>query len=381
VRPWAPLALLSLLAAAPAAALTPVEKEVTPVVDLFYDLQFSSAAAAADALAARHPGHPAGPFYRSVVDYQRFLAEEPKSTATLAAFEAESERAVALADAWRSTSAAEGLYYEGVARGFRARVLAAQKRYFKALPEGLRAVKALKAALALDPGLEDAYLGLGMYEYFAARMPPAAKPFAYLVGAGWGDKEKGLADLRRAAEKGGPAKMEARSMLSSVYALEGRWPQAVALLRELADRYPRNPLYRLRLVYALERAGRWDEALAAADPAGPWLSRLPPGLRPVAEPPSRYRAAEIQLILGRPAEASALLLPLDAAKLPAGLADFTLVRRANVLDAQGERADAVRLYRSVRHREALKLAKGFLETPYPGGPKSVMPWLGLETPR
>lgn len=376
-----PLALLLALLCGPAAALTAVEAQVVPIIDLFYNLEFEKAGAAAAQIAAKNPGHPAGPFYSSVVHYQRFLAEEPKSEATLQAFERGSAEAVAAAEAWKSTSAAEGWYYLGVARGFHARVLAARKKYFKALPEALGSVKCLKKALELDPSLDDAYLGLGMYEYFTARIPAGAKPFAYLVGAGWGDREKGLAHLKRAADRGGPAKMEARSMLSSVLALEGRLEEARAYLLELVERYPRNPLYRLRLVYVEQRAGRMEDALAHADPSGPWLAALPPALRPVAEAPARYRCAEIELLLGRPARAKAHLDALETLKLPAGLRDFALLRSANLLDAAGNREAALRLYKSLEHKEAVKLARDFLDKPYPNGSKGLMPWLGLETPR
>ena len=364
-----------LLLAAVLAAAGPAPE--ARVIDLFYDLQFDKALAAAQELGRKHPGHPVGPFYESIVYYQRFLAEEPRNPETLRLFEKHHEQAVEAAERLLSSAPAEGHYYLGIARGFKGRVLAAQRRYLRAIPEALGAVKHLEQALALDPTLEDAYLGLGMYHYFTDRIPAGAKPFAFLIGAGWGDREKGLAYLQRAAEKGGPAKMEARSVLSSIYALEGRWTEAETYLRELSGRYPRNPLYRLRLAYVLGRQQKWDELLDLS-----WLAKVPPELRELAQHPAMYRKAEALLMLGRVEEAEALVAELEKRpSLGPALRDFTLLRRANLLDLYGRRDKAVEVYKRVKHKEARKLADRWLRSPYAGPePDALMPWLGLETP-
>lgn len=383
MAPWLLLALAAASAGAvPAPAL---EREVAAVIDHFYNLEFDRALAAAEGLAARHPGHPVGPFYRSIVFYQRFLAEDPRRPETLKRFEENSLAALKAAKDLQRASPAQGDYYLGISHGFRGRVLAAQRRYLRAIPEALRAVKHLEAALKLDPGIEDAYLGLGMYHYFTARIPAGAKPFAYLIGAGWGDREKGLAFLQRTAERGGPARMEARSVLSSIYALEGRWPEAEAYLEELAARYPRNPLYRLRLLYVLGRQARWEDLLEKADPKAGWVRELPAELREVALRPAQYRSAEALLIQGRAAEAERLVAELEAVpQLGSGLRDFVLLRRANLLDLSKDkslREKAVLIYKRLKHKEAAKLAREWLKAPYPAGPKeALMPWLGLETP-
>lgn len=381
---WLLLCVLALPAKAEAAP-GPLEHEVAAVIDLFYNLEFDRALQASETLAARHPGHPVGPFYRSIVYYQRFLAEDPRRPETLHNFELNSRAALKAAADLRAASPAQGEYYLGIAHGFRGRVLAAQRRYLRAIPEALRAVKHLETALKLDPGIEDAYLGLGMYHYFTARIPAGAKPFAYLIGAGWGDREKGLEYLRRTAEKGGPARMEARSVLSSIYALEGRWPESEAYLRELTARYPRNPLYRLRLIYVLGRQTRWEELLEKSDPKGGWLRALPPELRDIALRPAQYRSVEALLALGRAQEAERLIGELEQLpQLGAGLRDFVLLRRANLLDLSGDpaqRKKALLIYKSLKNKEAARLARDWIKTPYPAGPKDgLMPWLGLETP-
>jgi hypothetical protein len=71
--------LLAGVAAASAAgtppAADPLRAELASIVDLFYGHDFERAAPAAAALEARHPGHPAGPLFEAVVEYQRWTAE------------------------------------------------------------------------------------------------------------------------------------------------------------------------------------------------------------------------------------------------------------------------------------------------------------------
>ena len=211
------LILLPLLVAFRAAAAPPeVERELAGVVDLFYDMQFDKALAAADGLAARHPNHPAGPFYRGVASYQRWIAEGMRSTGTFRAFEADSEASEKAAQSLMRSNPAEAHYYLGATLGFRARANVAQKRFFRALPDGSAAIKHLKKALALDPTLSDARLGMGMFHYFAARMPSGAKPFAYLIIGEGSDRKLGLSELWSVAETIGTARMEARSVLAVI---------------------------------------------------------------------------------------------------------------------------------------------------------------------
>src|SRR6185369_6587844 len=137
-------------------------------------------------------------------------------------------------------------------------------------------VKHLEKASELDPALESVKLGLGMYDYFMSQLSRPLKAMAYATTGRWGERERGLATLLLMADSSGPARMEARAVLSAIYASdkEKQWGKAEALLRELTQRYPGNPLYRLRLAYVLQCQERWDDAASAADPDGPWISKL-----------------------------------------------------------------------------------------------------------
>ena len=368
--------LLVLLTARAAAAPPEMERELAGVVDLFYDMDFDKARAASDALAARHPNHPAGVFYRSVSSYQRWTAEGMRSTGTFRAFELDSESAEKSAKALMETNPSEAHYYLGATLGFRARANMAQKKFFRALPDGSAAIKHLKKALALDPMLSDARLGMGMYHYFAARMPAGAKPLAYLLVGEGADRKLGLKELWSVAETTGIARMEARSVLAVILSKddEADWAGADKLLAELTARYPHNPIYRLRRAYVAERQGDFDAAVGLADPDGKWFSTLHHSVRTPARAWALYRASESRLLQGRAAETAAWLAALDRLPHPRGMKDWVLLRRANLLDFQGKPHEADVLYRRIKDKNPAALAARFLKDRYPAGPKDAAPF-------
>lgn len=362
-------AVLLLAAAAPAAALPREEElELARVVDKFYDLDFDGALASSNEIAAKLPGHPAGPFYRGVSAYQRWIAEGMRSTSTYESFVADHASAEAAAKKLMKESPAEAHYYLGAVLGFRSRAHAGKRQFFRALPDGAAAVKHLKKALARDPSLEDARLGLGMYHYFAARMPAGAKPFAYLLVGEGGDRERGLRELWSVAASSGIARMEARSILANIMSKddEADWATADRLLVELVARYPRNPVYRLRRAFVATRRGDYDAAVALADPDGRWLKTLHPAVRSQARSWSLYRAAEARVLQGRAAETERWLAELDKLPHPRGLKDWILLRQANRLDALGKEKEADALYRRIKDKRAAPVAARFLKSRYPG---------------
>ena len=230
--------------------------------------------------------------------------------------------------------------------------------------------------MALDPADDDVYLGMGMYNYFMSRIPAGIKPLAYLMMGTWGDKEEGLGQLKRAAQKGKIARLEARSVLANIFGSERerRLEEAEALLQELMERYPRNPGYRMRRAYVFERMGRWDRALALVEPKGAWVEKVEPSVRALALAAARYRSAEIMILSGRPSEAQAHLHALVQADLPSNLKDWVALRRANLLDLAGERKMALAIYGRITDRWAKPAAEGFMKEAFPGGPNAVQPF-------
>jgi hypothetical protein len=344
-------------------------------VDLFYDLRFDQAIAAAQSLDARYPESPAGQFYLSVVYYQRYLLEDPHREETFNRFEAASHVALKKAERLEKKSPAVSHYYKGAVLGFQARTYIAQRRYAAAIPKAREGVAQLKKALELDPSLKDANLGLGLYYYFLDKLPPAAKPFAYMMIGMWGDRSKGLNLLSEVASKGGAARREAESVLAAIYASqrEQKWDDAIPMLTDLMTLYPHNPRYRLSLAYAYQRKGLWDKSLQVSDPEGAWIKDLDPLIRERTQAIARYRAIEDHLFLGQWQEAVILLDRLESETVPPRMEDWVALRRGNVLDAQGRRSDAAAYYSHIDDPKARGLADCFIKAPFPDGPRDVMP--------
>ena len=110
--------------------------------------------------------------------------------------------------------------------------------------DGKRIKDALERALRIDPGLDDAYFGIGLYRYYADVAPTAAKILRFLLLLPGGNRDEGLAQMLRARTHGRLLKDEADYQLQVIYLWYEHQPErALELLRELARKHPRNPIF------------------------------------------------------------------------------------------------------------------------------------------
>ena len=171
---------------------------------------------------------------------------DPESRALDAAFSAAVERAIRTAEAWtdRAPQDAEAWFYLGGAYGARVqwRVLRGEK--LSAARDGKQIKEAMERAISLEPGLDDAYFGLGMYKYYADVAPAAARFLRFLLLLPGGDRKEGLRQMLRARSRGRLVQGEADFQLHVIYLwYERQTDRAIELLRALQARYPGNPLY------------------------------------------------------------------------------------------------------------------------------------------
>ena len=163
-------------------------------------------------------------------------------------------------------SAAAAALYSGLAHGAKAGLYALRERSLSSASEAKQMRADLLESVAKDPQLEpDADLGLGTYNYYADALSPILKLLRFVAGFPAGSREKGIEQLRTAGAKsalwGGKAKYELARLLG---VREGRHAEALVLFRELATKYPDNPLYWLSAAYQAEGAGQAAEALGLA---------------------------------------------------------------------------------------------------------------------
>lgn len=169
---------------------------------------------------------------------------DPYNRSRDAAFRMRAESVVDAMEAWtmREPKRAEAWFYLGGAYGARAQWRVLRGERVAAARDGKRIKDALEEALVLDPGLQDAWFGIGLYHYYADVASTAAKLLRFLLLLPGGDKVAGLQEMLRARNGGQLLRDEADYQLHFIYLWYEKQPQrALDLVGGLRDRHPRNP--------------------------------------------------------------------------------------------------------------------------------------------
>jgi tetratricopeptide (TPR) repeat protein len=195
---------------------------------------------------ARHDVHMAAPPADVTADFSRHL------TRAISLAEARVERNPRDARAQYDLSSAMGLHASWVAT--------VEGRMGRAFGSARRAYKAAERATALDPDDPDPRLILGTYRYVVSGLNLPTRWVAYMAGLD-GDRARGLQLLEQAAASASPVRTEARFALVLLYNREKRWDDALRVLSQLRDDYPRNRLLWLETGATALRAGRSADAL------------------------------------------------------------------------------------------------------------------------
>ena len=179
---------------------------------------------------------------------------DPLSTRRDALFQSHVEAAIAAAEAWtlREPQRAEAWFYLGGAYGVRVQWRVLRGERLAAARDGKRIKEALEHTLALDPGMQDAYFGIGLYHYYADIAPTAAKMLRWLLFLPGGDRVKGMQEMLRARDNGQVLRSEADYQLQVIDLWYEKRPEhALELLAGLRQRHPGNPHF-LQLIAEVE---------------------------------------------------------------------------------------------------------------------------------
>jgi tetratricopeptide (TPR) repeat protein len=158
-------------------------------------------------------------------------------------FRAKAEDVIAATEAWteREPWRAEAFFYLGGAYGARVQFRVLRGESLAAARDGKRIKDALDESLRLDPSLQDAYFGIGLYHYYADVAPAAAKFLRRLFFLPGGDRATGLRELQRARDNGLLTRNESDYQLHLLYLWYEKRPEAaLELLRSLQARHPGN---------------------------------------------------------------------------------------------------------------------------------------------
>jgi len=152
-------------------------------------------------------------------------------------------------------------FYEGLGYGLRARLEALRDHALGTAHAGKKLRNLSLQALKLDPNLEDAWFGVGLYNYFEDTLPTYVKMLRFLILLPGGDRLAGLRQIQEAMEKGQLVNAEAKFHLAKNYSrsIDREYAKSLALLGQMEQQYPHNPLWKL-LVGSIElRMGQVKE--------------------------------------------------------------------------------------------------------------------------
>ncbi|MBA4407771.1 hypothetical protein C0389_10885 [bacterium] len=134
----------------------------------------------------------------------------------------------------------ENKFYSGTIHAYLARVYGVDASWWSAFKSGKKAKSIMEEIVNVDPQFYDAYLVLGMLGYYADRMSGITSFIAGVLGFS-GDREKGLAQLQLAYEKGKLTFGQSALTLIEIYtSLEGNEYAALPYFENFLNRFPKN---------------------------------------------------------------------------------------------------------------------------------------------
>ena len=154
-------------------------------------------------------------------------------------------------DAWAN-------FYLGASWFYRAAYEGKREKYWSSVQSGLKGLSALRAAVASDSTLCDAYLGLGSYDYFRTKATQVLSKLPFI-----GDtREKGIAEIRLAMERGRYTRVLAKNGLVWILMEEKKYGEAEKLAGELRTAYPGSRTFRWAPAEIAFRKKEWAKALS-----------------------------------------------------------------------------------------------------------------------
>jgi hypothetical protein len=265
-----------------------IPPDAKQAIDLMYLGKPEEALALAHKLEAERPEHPLGYLieadvlwwniyckwsqrkYNTIDAWSHTRPADADDDADLAL----SDKVAHLAEAGIAKSdTAEMELYAGLGYASRARLLGLRYEKMPVARAGVEARKHLLRCLELDPNMADAYLGLGLYNYYVDTLSALAKILRFFMGIPGGDKREGLRQLEIASTKGQLTQVEARfNMAKSLRNYDRDYARAERAAASLVAEHSGNCIFLLLAGDIEQKLGHTEEAAARfrAAAAAPW---------------------------------------------------------------------------------------------------------------
>jgi hypothetical protein len=257
-------------------------------VELMYDGKTDEATALAHRVEAARPEHPLGYLIEAdILWWNIYCKWSERKYNTIDAWshtrpaDSDDDAELALADkvsklaetAIAKSDTAEMELYAGLGYASRARLLGLRYEKIPVARAGVEARRHLQRCLELDPEMADAYLGLGLYNYYVDTLSAMAKVLRFFMGIPGGDKRVGLRQLEIASTKGTLTSLEARfNMAKSLRNYDFDYARAQKAAAPLLEAHPGNCIFLLLAGDIDQKLGHTEAASAkfhAAERA-PW---------------------------------------------------------------------------------------------------------------
>lgn len=197
----------------------------------------------------------------------------------------------------------EALYWAGAAHVTRAIFhLSLARANLTALGEAKEARKIHAQLWAANPNSVDALLVIGVYDYAVGKLPWYIKVLASIAGHR-GDKARGLEEIKRVTQEGHWAREDAKWFLAILYFGEKKYSEALALLQELSESYPRNYLLSQEIARAYKAQGDLRAASQIYDTMSAKFDAHAPGYGAMPIAKIHYQAGQVHAQLGELEEA------------------------------------------------------------------------------
>jgi len=271
-------ALAGLLPSAARASELDIPPDAKQAIELMYMGKPQEATALARKLEAARPEHPLGYLIEAdILWWNIYCKWSERKYNTIDAWshtrpaDADDDAELALADkvsrlaeaGIAKADTAEMELYAGLGYASRARLLGLRYEKIPVARAGVEARKHLLRCLELDPNMADAYLGLGLYNYYVDTLSALAKILRFFMGIPGGDKRDGLRQLEFASSKGELTRMEARfNMAKNLRNYDFDYTRAGQAAAPLLAAHPQNCIFLLLAGDIDQKLGHKDQAAA-----------------------------------------------------------------------------------------------------------------------
>jgi tetratricopeptide (TPR) repeat protein len=270
------LCVLTSFAAPARAAKLPLPPDTSAIVDKIYSFQLNEAIEDARRMQQERPEHPLGYLLEAEALWWKIwcTSAEFKYGMSDARHRAKLEadqhyfdlaaKVSKLAEAQlKQHATAEMEFYAGMGDALAARLYGLRWEGRNTARAGVRGREHFTRAIALDPELADADLGLGLYNYYVDTLSAGAKMLRFFMGIPGGSKQEGVRLLERDIAEGVLTPNVARFYLAiNLHRYDQKYEKALQIIAPLAGKYPSNPLFQLARGDLYAKLGRKEQALA-----------------------------------------------------------------------------------------------------------------------